>query len=175
MPSFSSAAMRLPSLKRAGGVVRCAVTSKPVASTRWPSANAGIGGSSLPPAGSTRRNPGTSMTVPEAVKRQVSALPCVSTSKVTVVVVPVASTICEATVRRHTRSYSRSAFVPSPFALRREKSTGRIASWASWALRTLLLIGRAFAGTLSGPNIDTAALRAATIACGAMCGLSVRG
>ena len=93
----------------------------------------------------------------------------------TVVVVPVASTICEATVRRHTRSYSRSAFVPSPFAVRREKSTGRIASWASWALRTLLLIGRAFAGTLSVPNIDTAALRAATIACGDMCGLSVRG
>ena len=54
---------------------------------------------------------------------------------------PVASFICEATVRFHTRSYRRSS---SPDSLvwagvRNLSPAGRIASCASWALFTLLV------------------------------------
>ena len=55
---------------------------------------------------------------------------------------PVASVIWEATVRRHTISYtSASDFGNSrrtSSGWRNRSPAGRMASWASWALRTLL-------------------------------------
>jgi len=54
---------------------------------------------------------------------------------------PVASFICEATVRFQTRSYSRSWSPDRPVAAgrRNESPAGRMASCASWALLTLLV------------------------------------
>ncbi len=54
---------------------------------------------------------------------------------------PVASFICEATVRFHTSSYSRSSSPDSPVraGVLKRSPEGRIASWASWALFTLLV------------------------------------
>ena len=85
------------------------------------------------------------MTVPEAPNSTGRAAPSTVATPVsrTWALVPVASDICEATVRFQMRSYRRSSSPDSDRAassgVRKVSPAGRMASCASWAFLTFLL------------------------------------
>ena len=70
---------------------------------------------------------------------------------------PLASLICEATVRFQIRSYSLASSDPGPTARATESGSvkrspaGRIASCASWAFLTVLVYTRGLSGRYDGP------------------------
>ena len=79
---------------------------------------------------------------------------------------PIASFICDATVRFQTSSYSRSSSPDSPacVGVRNVSPAGLIASCASCALFTLLEYVRGASGTYSAPYSSRACARAAASA-----------
>ena len=98
------------------------------------------------------------ITVPLAVNSATvpsSSPSAIFASTVTEAVCPLASAICEATVRFQMRSYSRSSGPRSDFSssagVRNVSPAGRMASCASCAFLLLEAYTRGFSGTVSAP------------------------
>jgi len=107
------------------------------------------------------------ITVPEAANSTSSSLADVAPMR-SETVRPTASSICEASVRFQTRSYSAcSSRESSDFTssgVRNVSPAGRMASCASWAFATARPYLRGFWGTYSGPKSSCTCRRVASSA-----------